>query len=144
MQQENKPIIQSIREFVLGCPFLKERQLNVDFLDGQEAYSIEPVKEETVLRQYTDGGSVRQYMFVLESREKFDGNVETAVANREFYEKFAAWLDEQSSNGSLPILSLPNMTALSIGAVKSSEIIKEEEQTAVYRIECSFKYSQQV
>lgn len=49
-------LINSIRDYILTCPFLSDWRVNVDYLgDGME-YSIDPLPCDPVIQRYTDGG----------------------------------------------------------------------------------------
>lgn len=98
-----------VKDFIESRPFLKEFEqmfpvVNMDLLDEKTtSYSIESTPAEPIIKRYTNGDSVRQYVFSLCSRELYgeQENGDTA----EFYEKFADWLDKCTANGNLPELS---------------------------------------
>ena len=81
---ESKPIIESIRDYILSCPFLKDGKVNVDYLPDEMAYSIDPVGGDPVYKQYTDGTCLEQFQFSLLSKEAYDGDARTGIANSGF------------------------------------------------------------
>ena len=66
-------IIESIREFISGCPLLKNGVLlNVDRLgDTGIEYTIDGEMTAPILKRYTDGSSLRQFNFIFASRESY-------------------------------------------------------------------------
>lgn len=54
MQEAN--IIDSIRLFILTCPFLDDYRVNVDHLSEDMSYSVDPLPCDPVLQRYVDGG----------------------------------------------------------------------------------------
>ena len=99
-------IIESIRDFIAGCPLLKNGVLlNVDRLGATEIeYTVDGEITSPILRQYTDGSSLRQFEFVFASREKYGADTLQNIANSGFYEDFADWIETQSNAGNLPEL----------------------------------------
>lgn len=79
------------------------KNILVDFL-GEEAttYTIEPIPVETIITPYTDGGSLRQFVFQFGSREFYDDGVAQNIENLDFYEKFKNEIETNNKNGVLP------------------------------------------
>lgn len=104
-------VIQSIRKFILTCPFLNESsdegiRLNVNYLgENSTVYSIEEVPCEPVLKTYINGDSERQFQFVFCSREPYGSNEIQNIKNSGFYEDFAEWIEEQNNLKNFPILA---------------------------------------
>ena len=132
-----------VKDFVEGCPFLREFEqmfpvVNMDLLgENATAYSIESTPAEPIIKRYTNGDSVRQYVFSLCSRELYgeQENGDTA----EFYEKFANWLDECTANGNLPELS-GQLQSRSIRATTGGYLYDNQGTKCQYRIQCQFIY----
>ncbi len=97
-------IIESVRDFISGCPLLKNGVLlNVDRLgDSEIEYTVDGEITEPILRRYTDGSSLRQFNFIFASREKYGADTLQNIANSGFYENFADWIEMQSNVGNLP------------------------------------------
>lgn len=96
--------INAIREYIKTCPLLdRGRILAVDRLgiDPVE-YTIDTVPCEPVIRDYTDGSSIRQIEFIFGSREAYGRDVLQNIMNSDFYEKFAAWIESQNSKEIYP------------------------------------------
>ncbi|MEE0980692.1 MAG: chloramphenicol resistance protein, partial [Acutalibacteraceae bacterium] len=63
-------IIESVKNFIMTCPFLAElARVNVDFLpENPDTYSIEEVPSQIIIKEYLDGSSERQFVFVFAAR----------------------------------------------------------------------------
>ena len=132
-----------VKEFIESCPFLDEFKqmfpvVRMELLDEDAtAYSIESTPAEPILKRYTNGDTIRQYVFSLCSRELYgeSENEETA----EFYEKFADWLDECTQNKKLPALS-GQLQSRSIRATTGGYLYDNTGTKCQYRIQCQFVY----
>lgn len=136
-------IIESIREFISGCPLLKNGVLlNVDRLrDTEIEYTIDGEITNPILRQYVDGSSLRQFNFIFASREKYGSDTLQNIANSGFYEDFADWIENQSNSGNLPILDkyrIPQYIEVQSGGY----VFDTDDSTARYQIQLNFVYYQ--
>lgn len=99
-------ILESIREFLFSCPLLGDGVINIDYLgDVPKEYTVDGVPTNSVIKRYADGGKLKQYTFIFASREWHGENVAVNSANIKFYEDFAQWIESESNQGNLPILS---------------------------------------
>ena len=67
-------------------------------------YSIDTTPATEIVKQYIDGSSVRQYLFVIRSVNDYGPDVLQNLANSGFYENLAAWLEAQTRTGNFPSL----------------------------------------
>lgn len=132
-----------VAEFIKTCPFLGEFEqmfplVILDKLDeNATSYSIESTPAEPILKRYTNGDTVRQYVFSLCSRELY-GEAENEKT-AEFYEKFADWLDECTEEKNLP--ELPGqLHSRSIRATTCGYLYDDQGTKCQYRIQCQFIY----
>lgn len=133
-------IVESIRGFVKECPFLKDGRISVDFLGKEPGeYVIEGSPVSAMIKQYTDGGKLKQYSFVFGSREWYGLDVVEQLENSGFYEQFAKWLDEQTGKGKLPALE-ENRRAHSIEALSNGYVFDTDGKFARYQIQCRLIY----
>lgn len=139
-------IIESIRNFILKCPYLDEfneglgrKKVGVDFLSDEiESYSIEEVPAGPIIKRYTDGSSLRQIIFVFSSRECYGENVLQNLDNIGFYHKFSEWLEEQTENDNLPIIQ--NGTSQKIEALTNGYAFDTDVNKARYQIQVKLTY----
>ena len=136
-------IIESIRDFIAGCPLLKNGVLlNVDRLGATEIeYTVDGEITSPILRQYTDGSSLRQFEFVFASREKYGVDTLQNIANSGFYENFARWIETQSNTGNLPELGKYRVPQY-IEVQSEGYVFDSDDSTARYQIPLKFVYYQ--
>ena len=92
--EENKSMIEAIKEFIAKCPLLKDGKINVDYLGNEVSdYSIQ---------KYLDGSEDRQLVCVFASRASYSEDVIQNILNSKFYEEFSEWIETQNDNGILP------------------------------------------
>lgn len=133
-------IMEAIRSFIAGCPLLRDGYLHVDYLGADPTeYVIESTPADGVIKQYADGGALKQFVFVFGSREYYGADVIGNLANSAFYEQFAAWLEDQNKTGNLPELGV-GRTAQKIETTTTGYLLYGEANTARYQIQCRLTY----
>ena len=136
-------IIESIRDYMLTFPGLHEGDLCIDFLGAEpEQCSLEPVPCDPIYRKYTDGGALKQYLFVFASREYYSADVEQCAANQTYYEDFAAWVKAQNDAGNLPDLGVDKYAVL-LEVLTSGYAFSEDAKTARYQIQLRLIYEEE-
>ena len=141
MQEAN--IIDSIRSFILTCPFLDNYRVNVDHLSEDMSYSVDPLPCDPVLQKYVDGGKKKQFQFAFTSREEYDQDARINIENSGFYQSFEEWLETQDMAGVLPELG-ENKIPIKVETLNSGYLYDVDEEKARYRIECRLIYRQEV
>lgn len=136
-------IIRALWDYFLNCPLTGDRKINVDFLpDKGIEYSIDTTPATEVVKWYIGGSSIRQYLFVLRSVNDYGPDVLQNISNSGFYERLAAWLDEQTKAGVLP--SLPaGKTPQIIEAQSTGYLFTSGSDTGKYQIQCRLQYYQE-
>lgn len=132
-------MIEKIKEYFLENIQLAQEFENilVDFI-GDEAitYTIEPVPVEPVIRPYTDGSSLRQYVFQFGSREYYDNGVAQNIENLDFYERFKDEIETKNRNGVLPdVEGIQSIECLTDGTIQDVQ-----NGTAKYIIQMRITY----
>lgn len=106
-------IIESLKDYIKQCPhlqsFIDVPVINVDMSNMENAttYSINEVICNPVIKTYTNGNEVKQFLFTFSSIENYgsDGSLENPnISNLNFYENFLKWIKENSKNKILPVL----------------------------------------
>lgn len=137
-------IIESVKEYMSECPLLKDGKINVDFLDSHDAnYTIEPIPCEPVVKHYIGGSTLRQYEFILASREFFGTDVVQNIQNSAFYEDFAKWIEDNNRDKKFPVMS-DDQSAEKIEVLTHGCLMTEDAKTAVYQIQLKMSYIQEV
>ena len=135
-------IMENVRSFIRTYPPLAENKLNVDFLPADaRSYSVEAIPSNDVVKTYLDGSTVRQFLFVLASRESYGGEVLQQLENLGFYEEFAAWLNQQNLRKNFPLLE-DGKTAIKIEATTPGYAFSSGESKARYQIQCKLEFMQ--
>ena len=135
---EVKPIIESIRNYILTCDFLKNGKVNVDYLPDEMSYSIDPIGGEPIYKRYADGGCLKQYQFALLSKEAYDGDARTGISNSGFYQFLEEWIEENNMLDIYPELELH--TPVRVEVVQSGYLFSTEADLGRYQIICRLIY----
>lgn len=133
-----KPIIESIRDYILTCDFLKEGKVNIDYLPDEMSYSIEPIGGDPVYKHYTDGTCMKQFQFALMSTEAYDGDARTAIAASGFYQFFEEWIEKNNMNDIYP--ELEGHSPVRIDVLQSGYLFSTEADLGKYQIQCRLIY----
>ena len=136
-------LIESIRKFILACPFLQDGRVNVDYIGEDMGYSIDPLPCDPIVQRYTDGGVKKQFQFAFTSQEEYDQDARINIENSGFFQKFAEWLEEQDFIGRFPELEEGNIP-ISVETLNSGYLYDVNGVKAKYRIECRLIYVQEV
>ena len=140
---QNKSIIESIREFILTCEFLQKWKVNIDHLDINMSYSIDPLPADPIVKRYADGGVVKRFLFAFTSKEEYDGDARTGIENSGFYQKFEEWIETKDKNYDMPILYDEKQTPTRIYVIQSGYLYNAETDLAQYQIQCALEYEQE-
>ncbi|WP_411168623.1 chloramphenicol resistance protein [Clostridium sp. MB05] len=137
-------IIDSIRDFIMTCPHLSAIDniinVNVNYLNNtSDVYSINQEPDEIVIKRYINGDSLREYNFILMSKENYSEDVMKNIKISSFYEKFLEWLEDQTDKENLPILG-ENKKAISVEAINNGHVLKVENDKVTYQIKCKLIY----
>lgn len=100
-------IVEGIKQYFDECPLIKKMgaKTKVEFLkDDTRSFSIETVPGPSVIENYLDGVSERQYRFNLVARFSYSEEARMNIENSQFFEELAAWIEEQSDEENLPEL----------------------------------------
>jgi len=112
-----------------------------DSQEEAQSYSVEAVPAKEIVRSYVDGSTVRQFLFVVASREFFGDKIRQQLDNLSFYGDFSEWLREQTMAGSLPNLGEGRKVML-MEATTSGYAMAAEASMARYQIQCRMEFFQ--
>lgn len=139
----SQTIIRSLWDFFLTCPLMGNSKINVDFLPEKGVeYSIDTTPATEIVKQYVDGSSIRQYLFVIRSVEEYGPDVLQNLSNSGFYEDLSAWLEEQTRTGNFPILP-EGKVPQKIEAQSTGYLFTTGPDTGKYQIQCRLQYFQE-
>ena len=136
-------LIEALRSWLRTYPPLSKGRLAVDFLPKEaRTWSVDSVPCKEEVRRYLDGSSLRQFLFVLASREFKGEDLGQNVDNLAFYEGFASWVLAQDRARRLPMLG-EGRTARKIEVTTSGYPFQVDEHgTARYQIQLRLEYFQ--
>lgn len=136
-------LIDSIRTFVLTCPFLQDGRVNVNYLGEEMAYSIDPLPSDPIIARYVDGGAKKQFQFAFTSQEEYDQDKRINIESSGFFQDFGEWLEKQSYSGTFPELEDGKVPS-KLETLNSGYLYDVDGDKARYRIECRLIYIQEV
>lgn len=135
-------MIESVRNYMANCPHLKNGRLNVDFLGHKrKEFSIETEPVNPVVKQYVNGDSIRQFVFLIVFRGPYGMDLKQNTANIELFEKITDWLEAQNQQQNFPLLA-ENQDAISIKALSQGFAYQTGIDTARYQMQCQLLYYQ--
>lgn len=134
-------MIDSIRQYISGCPIFKGNKINVNYLGNKAkaSYSVEAVPTNPVVKKYTDGGQLCQVLFVVASRELYTESPKDNTAVMKFYDDFAEWVDNQDKARNYPTLP-KDYTPQSIEVLSTPYLYDVGNDDARYQIQCRLTY----
>lgn len=134
-------IIDAIKQFFAGCPFLSGGHIYVDYLPPDAAqYSIEPLPTEEIVKKYTDGGSVRKYNFVFAARLRYTEEIRQNIENNQLFENVKNWIEEKTAAGELPSLE-KGQSPIGLEVISSGYCFSDDgNENAVYQMQCRLVY----
>jgi hypothetical protein len=136
-------IIQALKTYIATYTGLDSgAPLWVDFLGAEPTgYAVISTPGPRIIERYVDGGSLRQYTFVLQTMERTADDLER-LENLGFFEAFAEWLETQTNAGTLPDLG-DGKIAEEIEATGWGYMFEQgQSQTGIYQIQCRLVYEQ--
>ena len=138
-----KSLIECVRNYILTFPELDEDGcLYVDYLGDQAIeYAVEAVPCDPVFRRYTDGGCMKQFLFVFASREFYSADVNQCIETLAFYEHFERWITDNNLNGELP--DLDGRAPVSIEVLTGGYAFDAESNTARYQMQLRLLYEEE-
>lgn len=136
-----KSIIESIRDYFLECPYLKDdARLNVDFLgDNPIEYGIYSEPTNVLIKRYVDGDELKQFNFIFATRTSMSGDLITQLENSAFFDKLVEWVYEQNKDKNFPKLE-DNKYPIKIEINNNGYVSSSEADNAIYQIQMTLKY----
>lgn len=135
-------ILDALQKFHIAYVPLENKLVSVEkMMDNPENFSIAPLPGTRILEEYINGGSVREYSFIFQATF-WTADDAARLANNEFFETYAGWLEQKTEAGQLPELPT-GQTAVKLEALTTAFLLEEgESDTGVYQITCRLEYEQ--
>lgn len=138
-------IIDAVREYMLSCPVLSGRKININCLGTKlKSFSIDNVEADSVIKQYCDGGTLRQAVFNLAVRDLYDENIGGNLQALALLEEIEDWIWKQNIMKNLPVIGASNMICRSIEVTKSGYLYETSMSSGRWQMEFKIVYKQNV
>ena len=135
-----KPVIECIRDFVMTFPELKDGCFMIDYLSKDPVeYVVEAVPCDRIFKKYTDGGCIKQFLFIFASREAYSADVNKQIENSAFYEHFENWILAAAPEMLSQFLDGRNPFRLDV--LTSGYLFDADYNTARYQIQLRLLYT---
>lgn len=135
-------MMNNIKAFIETCPLLSGIDININYLgENDTSGAIENVSSEPIIKNYTDGATLRQFLFAVTLRQNYGQDLAANSAATAKLEQISDWLYEQDRIGILPALG-GNKSPVSLEVVKTGWIEEKESDTAKYQLTCRLVYYQ--
>lgn len=133
-------VMECVRTWLRQYPGLNGR-LDVDFLDeNADAYSIDTIPCEEIIKRYKDGSTIKQFQFAVSSRRYYEQNIKQNLSNLEFFEGLTAWVEQKAQQRELPQMD-NNRTALKIIVTSTAyPFVVSEDGKARYQLQMRLEY----
>ena len=138
-------VIEYIRDVIKTCSLLEEgKRVNIDYIGESMSYSIDALPCDPVIKEYVDGGQMKQFQFAFTSKEEYDEDARVNIENSGFFEKFEEWLNKLGNwKNPLPVME-NKKSPIGFETLNKGYLYDVNEHLAKYRIECRFIYNQEV
>ena len=134
-----KALIECIRNFIMTFPELRDGCFMIDYLSEKPIeYAVIAVPCERIFKKYTDGGCIKQFLFLFASREFYSADINQLIENSAFYEHFENWIADTEPETLDQFLDGRN--AVSLDILTGGYAFDEEADTAQYQIQLRLLY----
>lgn len=136
-------LVESVRDWLKTYPPLSGGRLGVDFLPAKaRSWSVDVTPCRETVKAYLDGSALKQFDFVLASREFHSGDVKQNTANLAFYEDFSRWVEAKNRRRELPALDQGRAARKVEVTASGYPFLVDEHGTARYQIQMKLTYFQ--
>lgn len=137
-------IIEGVKSFLEGFPMLRNKKLGIEFLgEKPERYAIFSLGKSSVIKKYTDGNSLNQFVFAIRLRYDYGNDAVKNARLNEFCEELGVWLAKCTKENKLPHIGYER-SVLSIELLSSGKIKNTNYSDCVYEAECRIIYYQKI
>ncbi|MBQ7985931.1 MAG: hypothetical protein IJ304_01530 [Clostridia bacterium] len=138
-------IIDAVREYMLSCPLLAGKKININCLGTKmRSFSIDNAASESVIKKYCDGSSLKQAVFTLAVRDRYDEKLNENLYVMKLLEEVEDWIYKQNILKNLPNLADGNLVPRSIEVTKSGHLHDTSMGSGRWQLEFKMVYKQSV
>lgn len=136
-------IIDAVREYMLSCPKLAGKKININCLGTKmRSFSIDNVASESVIKKYCDGGELKQAVFTLGVRDRYDEMLGENLYVMTLLEEIEDWIYKQNIIKNLPDLGGDDIIPRSIEVTKSGHLYDTSMSSGRWQLEFKIVYKQ--
>ena len=136
-------IIESVREYMLSCPKLTGKKVNINCLGTKmRSFSIDNVVADSVIKKYCDGGALKQSVFTLSVRDRYDELLGENLYVSGLLEEIEDWIYRQNIMKNLPDFKSSGVTPRSIEVTKSGHLHDTSMSSGRWQLEFRVVYKQ--
>lgn len=133
-------VIQSVQKWLKTYSGLSGR-LDVDFLgEDAEAYSVDTIPCEEIIKRYKDGGTLKQFQFAVSSRRFYEQNIKQNTSNLQFFEDLTAWVEKKARARELPAMDKGRTAQRIVVTSTAYPFVVSEDGKARYQIQMRLEY----
>ena len=138
-------IIDAVREYMLSCPNLKGKKININCLGTKKrSFSIDNVVAESVIKKYCDGGTLKQAVFTLSVRDRYDEMLAENLYVIKLLEEIEDWIHKQDIMKNLPDFGEENLVVRGIEVTKSGHLHDTSMGNGRWQMEFKIVYKQNI
>ena len=136
-------ITEKVREFLLLCPLLAGRKININCLGvSPGSLTIDNVAADPVIKEYCDGETLRQAVFALGVRELYDENIGENLEVTKLLEDVGSWILRQNTIKNLPMFEREDMVCRGIEVTKTGHLYDTSMSSGRWQMEFRVIYRQ--
>ena len=133
-------ILNVLKEFFKNCPCLYDEILNVDFVGEKPPYfAIYADNADVVLKKYTTGDTLEQFVFSIRMRAPYGRKVTENVEINSVFEEISDWICLMDSRGTYPDIG-KGKSVQRIETISSAHIKNTNAADCVYEMKCRIVY----
>ena len=134
-------IIENVREYIMSCPELKGKKININCLGTKlRSFSIDNVEADNVIKKYCDGGVLKQAVFTLSVRDRYDDVTGENTYVTSLLEKVEHWIFKQNMKKILPYFESEELIPKSIEVTKSGYLHDTSMSNGRWKLEFRLIY----
>ena len=136
-------IIDNVREYMLSCPMLSGKKININCLGTKlRSFSIDNVAADNVIKKYCDGEMLKQAVFTLGVRDRYDEALGENLYVINLLEDIEDWIYKQNIIKNLPDLGGSKLITRSIEVTKSGYLHDTAMSSGRWQLEFRIVYKQ--
>jgi len=136
-------IIDAVREYLFSCPELSGKKMNINCLGTKQgSLTLDNVPADATVKKYCDGAELKQAVFSLGVRDRYDENLEANTSVSQLLEKIEVWIYKQNLLNNLPVFLDDKINAVAVEVTKSGHLYDTSMANGRWQLEFRLLYLQ--